>query len=693
MEMGTYCKWSIIALFSIILSSSTHVSAFASEVKREAESSLKNFQNLEIAERPLKGIFHIPESQRIVKTNKAWNQRALENSNRPGASLQRSQEVEKSTRQSSQLPKQSVIQKEMSVDPFGKAGVGSTPSEQMIDKRASTQRITGPNNDEAKPGFPPKLEVSSRRLNTSNEGWSLSVQGSAKVAEVAASPELQGKEVAGLFDQQKKGGTGLFSKPSGGGAEAVSDIDKDSGQTEYISQLLSFETPNEILDEGPTTELSDSVNLAITTNPKVHLAYAQAAAAQSDIQVYVGQLLPRVDLDVSGGWQKYDSDTTRTQEGGVENNNRYRTYGLTITQPIFDGFSTAAKIDQTENRNLAAVFRARELMNNIASDAIATHLDVIKYKVTALAIEAQRAFHLRILGAMQARQSGGVGSAGDVTAIEARLARLESSLARNLTDELNASAAYERLVGIPPKNLVIPIAPNDLPVSFEKALVVAQRKNMGLRALGAEVAAASNLRDVRDSQLFPQLSFEAGATRNEYVNGDRSTTNDYKALLRLRWNLFAGGADIAASSEASARIREASARRDIAHIEIREQIVKLYQQIDQLKFRKQKMSEAAISNQRTLEANIAQFEIGQKTLLEVLDSANESYVTEIELIDLIIQQLYSSYRVIALTGQLDESLGMRPLELDHKDYNRAIGNLEKFPTYYRPEIDASHTQK
>lgn len=692
MESRKYCKWPTIALTSLIFSSSTLVSAFASEVKREAENSLKNIQKLEIAEGPLKDIAHVPESQSIFKTNKAWNQATLETSNRPGAAQKGSQGVEKATRQSSQLPAQIKYQKEMPFNPFGKSGVGSTPSEQTIDKRASTQRITGSNNDEAKPGFPPKFEVSSRRLNTSIEGSSLSVQENSIPAEVPASPVLQGKEVAGLFDQQKKGGAGLFSKPSGGAARPVSGIDKDSGQTEFISELLLFETPNEILDDGPTTEVAESVNLAITTNPKVHLAYAQAAAAQSDIQVYVGQLLPRVDLDVSGGWQKYDSGTTRTQEGGVENNNRYRTYGLTITQPIFDGFSTAAKIDQTENRNLAAVFRARELMNNIASDAIATHLDVIKYKVTALVIEAQKAFHLRIFGALQARQSGGVGSAGDVTAIQARLARLESSLARNLTDELSAGAAYERLVGIPPKNLVLPKAPNELPVSFEKALVVAQRNNSGMRALGAEVAAASNLRDVRNSQLFPQLSLEAGATRNEYVDGDRSTTNDYKALLRLRWNLFAGGGDIAASSEASARIREASARRDIALIEIREQIAKLYQQINQLKFRKQKLSEAAIANRRTLEANIAQFEIGQKTLLEVLDSANESYITEIELVDLIITELYSNYRVVALTGQLSESVGMRPLELNHKDYNRAIGNLEKFPTYYRPKIDASHTQ-
>lgn len=431
--------------------------------------------------------------------------------------------------------------------------------------------------------------------------------------------------------------------------------------------------------------LKEAINLAITTNPRVRVAYAQVAATQADISAYEAEHLPRVDLDLSGGWQRYDSARTRAQAASVENNSRYRSTSLTLTQPLFDGFAASSKAQQATDRFISAQKRTEEIMNSIAADVVAAYTDVLKFESNGKVIQAQRAFQKRVLEALEQRQRGGIGSSSDVSAVQARISRLDAAISQNLTDKLSAAATFERLVGVPPQELTLPPKLTGVPKTYDDALRLAEKVNPGLKAAGYDVAAVRQLKKARASAFYPQVNLELNAKRDEFVDGDRGVTNDLRALVRLRWNLFAGGGNLAGDSEALARLQEARGRRDIVLIELREQLQRFYNIASQARARIGSLADAVQFTRQTLDSALGQFELNQKTLLEVLDAANENYVTEVQLIANVFTEIFANHRIMALIGTLPDAIGMTPLDMKSEDYDDTLSNLNRFPEIYEPK--------
>jgi adhesin transport system outer membrane protein len=55
---------------------------------------------------------------------------------------------------------------------------------------------------------------------------------------------------------------------------------------------------------------------------------------------------------------------------------------------------------------------------------------------------------------------------------------------------------------------------------------------------------------------------------------------------------------------------------------------------------------------------VQQFDIGQRGLLDVLDAANELFISNDQLIQAQDEELFSNFRVLASQGQLVESAGL-----------------------------------
>ena len=68
----------------------------------------------------------------------------------------------------------------------------------------------------------------------------------------------------------------------------------------------------------------------------------------------------------------------------------------------------------------------------------------------------------------------------------------------------------------------------------------------------------------------------------------------------------------------------------------------------------------ADSAKATRNAYLKQFNIGQRTLLDLLDTENERFVAELNYIDGKYRVLYAQYRIIASKGQLLGAMGVTP---------------------------------
>ncbi|MFM2440681.1 MAG: hypothetical protein RLZZ349_408, partial [Pseudomonadota bacterium] len=75
-----------------------------------------------------------------------------------------------------------------------------------------------------------------------------------------------------------------------------------------------------------------------------------------------------------------------------------------------------------------------------------------------------------------------------------------------------------------------------------------------------------------------------------------------------------------------------------------------------------KLASTVDAAERTRDAYIKQFNIGQRTLLDLLDSENELFVDRSNYVEAQYIDIFSRYRLMADTGRLLDSLGVAPRE-------------------------------
>jgi adhesin transport system outer membrane protein len=81
-------------------------------------------------------------------------------------------------------------------------------------------------------------------------------------------------------------------------------------------------------------------------------------------------------------------------------------------------------------------------------------------------------------------------------------------------------------------------------------------------------------------------------------------------------------------------------------------------------------------NLETRDAYRQQFEVAQRTLLDVLDAENELFVSSGQLVTAQTNELLASYRILAVAGMLMTTLGISPPEqavVQHTNWLEGIG--------------------
>ena len=126
----------------------------------------------------------------------------------------------------------------------------------------------------------------------------------------------------------------------------------------------------------------------------------------------------------------------------------------------------------------------------------------------------------------------------------------------------------------------------------------------------------------------------------------------------MQWNVFKGGKDKARRNETAHLISQAKNIRDNTYRQVVEsmrlswvahQTVK-----NQMVFFKQH-SDASI---KTNKAYQEQFNIGQRSLLDLLDSANEMFQAKSAYVNSLYDQQFSMFRILTSKGTLNEFLNV-----------------------------------
>ncbi|MCL2524504.1 MAG: TolC family outer membrane protein [Betaproteobacteria bacterium] len=403
--------------------------------------------------------------------------------------------------------------------------------------------------------------------------------------------------------------------------------------------------------------LKEAAQRAVLQSPEVTSRWHAYKAASEEIGVARGGYFPSLDLSAGSGRE-------RLEEGNQVLNYSRRGAQLTLTQMLFDGFATRSEVARLGKAQLVRFYELLDASEGTALEAARAYLDVARYRELVRLAEDNYVQHKATNEQVSQRVHSGVGRRVDLEMAGSRLALAEINLTTEIANLHDVSARYQRLIGILPPDATV--APGDLsgmlPTNADAALGGLYRANPALLAAIENVEAAQHDIDVRRAAYYPRVDARASTSGTKhYLGGDG--WRDYSvAEVVLNWNLFRGGSDRARERQYMEHRNTAIDLREKACRDTRQTLLIAFNDVQRLRQQKDYLATQVALLERTLAAYRDQFNIGQRTLLDLLDTENELLSARRNVVNAENDLALSYLRTYAGMGQLLQALGLQRLE-------------------------------
>lgn len=413
-----------------------------------------------------------------------------------------------------------------------------------------------------------------------------------------------------------------------------------------------------LASQASAQSLSEAVDLTIKNNPDVLIDAKRRLATDEEVNQAKGGYRPKIDVTAGVGAEWSENVSTRP---GTENLWR-RESALTLSQMIYDGFGTKSEVQRQEARVKSAAHKVAGTSEEIGLRAVETYLEVVRRQELRNLTQDNLTAHERTFEQIKLRSDSGVGRKADLEQAEARLALAQANMASAEANLREANIQFARVVGEMPRDVARPAIPEGVPASEDDALGTAVINHPILNSAKADIEAAQAQTRAAESLMRPRVDLQLGTSWNNNLDGVRYKNNDAYAMLRFQYNLYHGGTDQARVAQRRVEEMEAAEIMNKTRRQVEESTRlswnSLLTSIDRLP----KLKAHADATEQTRDAYAKQFSIGQRTLLDLLDSENELYTARSNYIDGQFVEMFARYRLLADMGKLVETLGVAPRE-------------------------------
>ncbi len=234
------------------------------------------------------------------------------------------------------------------------------------------------------------------------------------------------------------------------------------------------------------------------------------------------------------------------------------------------------------------------------------------------------------------------------------------------------TARYQRLVdNQPPRVVYAPaLLGRGLPASQQAALEKLLKQNPALLAAQQNIEAAQYDLAVRKAAYLPRFDFRARTDNGENYLGIIGDRVNNVAEVVMTYNLFNGGSDVARERMYAERKNMAVDQRDKACRDTRQTLSIAYNDVQRLRQQVSFLNVQVGLLEKTRDAYRDQFNIGQRTLLDLLDTENELLSARRGAINADMDLTLAYLRTYAGMGSLLEFLELKKLEVEPPEANQ-----------------------
>ena len=411
------------------------------------------------------------------------------------------------------------------------------------------------------------------------------------------------------------------------------------------------------LDALAEETLRHAISIAIDRFPEIQAVESRREVARAQVGQARAELLPTIAGSFGEGREKSRNVTTRLIGNDVTLTRQEAE--ISVSQLLFDGGAAGGQVRRFTSRLEGAGFTIATTIEDIALRTGQAFLDVGRLRQQLAIARDNIGVHEKTLSDVNALAEAGRGRRADVVQAEARLALAVSS-AEQLSGQLaQAEDSFRHLVGRPPGALATPAVDAELPAEPGQAVGQAIAANPTIKSAEKEVEAAQHDRESARARLaVPRITIEAGASRNRDIDGIAGPSHDQYAMLRLCYNFFRGFGDSERVRETEARIDEALATLRRVRIDVERDVRQAWSGLASERRRLPQLAQYARASADVAEAYRLQFQLGQRSLLDVLNAENERYNAVSNYIAARATVTASELRLLATQGRLVEALGL-----------------------------------
>lgn len=408
--------------------------------------------------------------------------------------------------------------------------------------------------------------------------------------------------------------------------------------------------------------LSEAMQQALDVHPEIQAGIHGRLSADYQLTAAEGAYLPRIDL--TGGYGREGSDNSSTRAGIDPGSNHWDSLtrgesSLRLQQMVFDGFATASEVGRRQATANARAYSLLGASERTALTVAQIYLQVLSRREMVQLAESNLHNHQRIYDQIKLRTVRGVGRLVDLDQAEARLAQARNNLLTEQTNLADAQVSYLSVVGQAPDQLERPAkARMQLPASLREAQERMLENSPALRSAESDIVAAEQQYRAAKSSFYPRFDAELSRTADNNLGGQVGHNNQWQAMLRMRLNLFAGGSN---KAELQSKAYESDQALDIRNNTLRvlnEELGLAWNALNNANAQVPIAEQYVDRSARVRNAYQKQFGIGERTLLDLLDSENELFSASRRLIEVRTVQQFAQYRIKATMGELLHSQGV-----------------------------------
>jgi adhesin transport system outer membrane protein len=401
--------------------------------------------------------------------------------------------------------------------------------------------------------------------------------------------------------------------------------------------------------------LKEAVDEVIRTNPEVIEKAKQYNSIRSKFEQSYSGYYPTLDIEGEIGYEDISNSSTNFEKKG----SHIDSARVVLKENLFNGFATDNLVEKSKAQLSSAKYNYLHYLNNKSYETIENYIAILKNDaIISLSLENIKT-HEKILSDIKEKIDNNVGKISEYDRVAGRLAMANTQYIIKQNSLKEAIYKFHKLLGrfIKIQDLTKPVFDEKLlPLNLGETLETQLNFHPQLLSSKADVDAKKYDYEISKKEFYPVIDAEVSKSISHNMSGIDGKEDDFKAVIKLRYNLYNGEYDI---DEKQKRISE-------IHVEneIKNRVKRTLLNDMQLSWSGYQVIEKQIPTlkknkffmKKMLKAYKEEYRLGKRKLINILDAENEFYNAKVQLVDAEFNLLLQKFKILKAQGTLFRDL-------------------------------------